>query len=168
MVDRASATSRRAILGLASVGVIVVAAAGFFAFSPKAAISDYNVDAANVAIHGYDTVAYFTDGKPTKGDSEFEHVWEDARWQFASATNRDLFVTNPERYAPKFGGYCAAGVALGEYADADPEAWSIVDGKLYMISSKEGQKDWQTAKEGHIGYAEYNWERNRAQFRNNL
>ncbi len=161
-------TSRRALASYFAVAVIVVATAGFFAFSPKAAIPDYNVDAANVAIHGYDTVAYFTDGKPTKGKSEFEHVWEDARWHFASTTNRDLFTANPGRYAPKFGGYCAAGVALGEYADADPEAWSIVDGKLYMISTKENQKGWQKAQKGHIGYAEYNWEKNRAQFRNNL
>ena len=168
MFNRASVTSRRAILGVVSVTVIAVAAAGFFAYSSNADIPAYNVDDANVAIHGYDTVAYFTDGKATKGKSEFEHVWEDARWHFASAANRDLFTDSPERYAPKFGGYCSAGVALGEYANADPEAWKIVDDKLYLISTKENQKYWQKAQEGHIGYAEYNWERNRAQFRNNL
>ncbi len=168
MFDRTSVTSRRTILGLVSVGVIVVAVAGFFGFSSEANIPAYNVDDASVAIHGYDTVAYFTEGQPTKGRSEFEHVWEDARWHFASANNRDLFATNPDRYAPKFGGYCAAGVALGEYADVDPEAFSIVDGKLYMISTKENQKGWQKSQEGHIGFAEYNWERNRDQFRNNL
>ena len=167
MVDRSSFTSRRTILGLAVIGVIVVAGAGFFAFPTKSAIPTYNIDANRVAIHGYDTVAYFTEGKPTKGKSEFEKVWQDARWHFASATNRDLFATNPERYAPKFGGYCSAGVALGEYADVDPEAFSIVDGKLYMISTKENQEGWKKAQEGHIFYAEYNWEKNRAQFRDN-
>ncbi|MFQ5983540.1 MAG: YHS domain-containing (seleno)protein, partial [Woeseiaceae bacterium] len=85
-------------------------------FEPKQQLADYNVDANNVAIHGYDTVAYFTDGKPTKGKKDFEHVWNDARWHFASATNRDLFTANPDRYAPQFGGYCAGGLAAGEYA----------------------------------------------------
>jgi hypothetical protein len=168
MFNLASVISRRAILSIVSVGVIVVAVAGYFAFQPKAEIPAYNVDTANVAIHGYDTVAYFTEGKATKGKSEFEHEWEDARWHFASATNRDLFATNPDRYAPKFGGYCAAGVALGEYADADPEAFSIVDGKLYMISTKDNHEYWKKSKEGHIGFAEYNWERNKDQFRDNL
>ncbi len=168
MADRASATSRRAILGLVSVGVIVVAAAGFFAFSPKAAIPDYNVNTGNVAIHGYDTVAYFTDGKPTKGKAEFEQVWEEARWHFASATNRDLFTANPGRYAPKYGGYCAGGLATGEYADIDPEAWTIVDGKLYLNKTKELREVWRKAPRAHIEYADYNWEKNRAQFRNNL
>ncbi len=161
-------TSRRALVSYLAVAVIVVAVAGFFGLSGKSEIAANNIDADGVAIHGYDTVAYFTEGKATKGKSEFEHVWEDARWHFASATNRDLFATNPDRYAPKFGGYCAAGVALGEYADVDPEAFSIVDGKLYMISTKENQEGWKTAQEGHIFYADYNWEKNRAQFRNNL
>ena len=168
MVDRASLTSRRTILGLAVVGVIVVAVAGFFAYSAKSEISAYNIDANRVAIHGYDTVAYFTEGKPLTGKAEFEQVWRDARWQFASAGNRDLFTANPERYAPKFGGYCAAGLALGEYADVDPEAWTIVDGKLYLISTKENSEVWQKSPEAHIGYADYNWEKNRAQLRNNL
>ena len=146
-------TSRRALVSYLAVAVMVVAVAGFFGLSAKSEIAAHNIDSYGVAIHGYDTVAYFTDGKATKGKSEFEHVWEDARWHFASATNRDLFATNPDRYAPKFGGYCAAGVALGEYADVDPEAFSIVDGKLYMISTKENKKGWKKAQEGHIFYA---------------
>ncbi len=71
--------------------------------SAKREFATYNVDTDNVAIHGYDTVAYFTEGKPMKGKNEFVQVWEDARWQFASATNLELFKANPERYAPQFG-----------------------------------------------------------------
>jgi hypothetical protein len=156
-----------AVAALMSAVVILATVAGYYSLRPATDIPAYNVTSDNVAIHGYDTVAYFTEGKPTKGSSEFEHLWEDARWHFSSATNRDLFRANPDRYAPRFGGYCAAGVALGEYADVDPEAFSIVDGKLYMISTKENQEGWRQAQEGHIGYAEYNWERNRAAFRDN-
>ncbi len=168
MVDRASLKSRRAILGYLAVAVIAVAGLGFFAFSPKAEIPAYNVDAANVAIHGYDTVAYFTEGKATKGKSEFERVWQDARWHFASATNRDLFGTNPDRYAPQYGGYCSGGLSVGEYADVDPEAWTIVDGKLYMTRTMELRDNWRKAPAAHIGNAEYNWENYRDQLRNNL
>src|SRR5947208_10322078 len=86
-----------------------------------------------VAISGYDPVAYFTDGKPVPGLTEFEHVWHDARWRFASAGHRDLFVGDPNRYAPQYDGYCAGGVAeaavFGAHKDTvDPEAWAIVDG----------------------------------------
>ncbi|MCZ6861193.1 MAG: YHS domain-containing (seleno)protein [Alphaproteobacteria bacterium] len=168
MVDRASLTSRRAILGLAVVGLTAVAVVGFFSYSAQSEITTYNIDADRVAIHGYDTVAYFTEGKPLAGKAEFEHEWRDARWQFASAGNRDLFTANPERYAPKYGGYCAGGLATGEYADIDPEAWTIVDGKLYLNKTKELRVVWRKSPESHIAYGDYNWENNRAKLRNNL
>jgi len=136
--------------------------------SPTKQFAQYNIDSANVAIHGYDTVAYFTDGKPMKGKDEFEQIWEDARWQFASATNRDLFKANPERYAPQFGGYCAGGLAVGEYANGDPELFTIVDGKLYFIKNKEYQKAWRKAPEAAIGFGEYNWDNYRDKLRNNM
>lgn len=167
MANRSSGLLIQVIVAIVAVGVIAIGVGGYFAFSTQARVPAYNVDADSVAIHGYDTVAYFTEGKATKGKPEFAHVWEDAHWHFASAANRDLFAANPERYAPRFGGYCAAGVALGEYADVDPEAFSIVNGKLYIISTKENQQAWEPAQAGHIAYAEYNWEKNRAQFRDN-
>ena len=98
-----------------------------------------------MAIHGYDTVAYFTEGKAVKGSGEFEQVWQEVRWQFASATNRDRFTANPERFAPQYGGYCALGLSAGEYSDVDPEAWTIVDGKLYLTHSLEYRETWRKA-----------------------
>ena len=64
-----------------------------------------NSDSFGVAIKGYDTVAYFTEGRPTKGKSEFSYNWNDANWYFSTAENRDLFAADPEHYAPKYGGY---------------------------------------------------------------
>lgn len=160
--------SRRVLLGLVALVVVVAAIVGAYLFSAKHEISAYNVDTDNVAIHGYDTVAYFIDGKAMRGKSEFERVWQDARWHFASATNRDLFSANPERYAPKYGGYCALGLAAGEFADVDPEAWTIIDGKLYLNNTKDFREVWRKAPEAHIGNAEYNWSQNRDQLRNNL
>lgn len=58
-----------------------------------------------VAIKGYDTVAYHTEGRAVKGDRKFSYGWNDAKWHFASVINRDLFAADPDRYAPEFGGY---------------------------------------------------------------
>ncbi len=137
-------------------------------FSADRQFADYNVDSDKVAIHGYDTVAYFTDGKAMKGDDEFEHAWEDARWQFASATNRELFKANPERYAPQFGGYCAGGLAVGEYANGDPKLFMIFDGKLYLIKNKKYQTAWRKAPEAAIHFGEYNWGNYRDKLRDNM
>ncbi len=165
-------TSRPAIFTYGALVVVLAVFIGaqFFAplMKPTQQFAKYNVDAAEVAIHGYDTVAYFTDGKPTKGKKELEYVWEDARWQFASDTNLELFKANPERYAPQFGGYCAGGLAVGEYANGDPELYTIVDGKLYFIKNEHFLERWGQAPEAHIEFAEYNWEHFRENLRDNM
>lgn len=91
-----------------------VAAGLIFAGSSFAADSDANADANDVAIHGYDTVAYFTKSEPTKGTAKFTATYKNTLYQFASAENRDLFRVDPTKYAPQFGGYCAMGVALNK------------------------------------------------------
>src|SRR3970040_2455858 len=86
----------------------------------------------NGAIRGHDPVAYFDQKGPVKGSKQFTHQWNGAAWYFASAENRDKFAAEPERHAPRYGGYCAYAVAQGYTADIDPSAWSIVDGTLYL------------------------------------
>jgi len=164
-----SMTSRPA-LAVYLAAVVVAAGAGVFAYQGNSdqPYRTLNATTDNVAIQGYDTVAYFTDGEPTKGNAEFEHAWQDARWQFASASNRDLFTANPERYAPQYGGYCALGVAAGEVSDVDPKAFTIVDGKLYLNKEMKFREVFRKAPEAHIGVADYNWEHNRGGLRNVL
>jgi hypothetical protein len=116
-------------------------------------------DSSVVAIKGYDTVAYFTEGRAIKGKKEFEISWRDARWHFVSAAHRDMFVANPERYAPKFGGFCANGMSKGKMAAADPEAWTIVDGKLYLKFNKAVRDRWRLDKAVRIKKAEKNWDK---------
>ena len=108
-----------------------------------------NKDADGLAILGYDTVAYFTDGRPVKGSPDFEYVWQDARWQFASAEHRTLFATDPDRYAPQFGGFCTGGMALAACPDR-PEAWLIVDGRLYLHYDKEGRDETAADPKAHM------------------
>ena len=95
------------------------------------------------AINGYDPVAYFKQGKPVEGDSDFTYEWMDAKWYFASAADRDAFARDPEKYAPQYGGYCAWAVSQGYSAKTDPDAWKIVGGKLYLNYSKDIQKKWE-------------------------
>jgi hypothetical protein len=112
-----------------------------------------------VAIQGYDTVAYFTEGRAMQGKSEFEYVWGESRWWFATAEHRDLFAGDPERYAPRFGGYCTGGLSLGYKMVADPENWYIVDGALHLHHSKEGRDKAVADPEPVITKAEETWER---------
>ena len=88
-----------------------------------------------VAIMGYDPVAYFTEGKALKGSEEFSYEWLGTPWHFASLKHKEMFVSDPLKYAPQFGGFCASEVAVTGTAtiNVDPEAFKIIDGKLYLI-----------------------------------
>jgi enamine deaminase RidA (YjgF/YER057c/UK114 family) len=113
-----------------------------------------------LSIGGYDPVAYFTDGKPVPGESEFEYLWHKLRWRFASGEHRDLFVKDPDRYAPQYDGYCAMGVAAGEAGHkdtVDPEAWAIVDGKLYLTHRRQSMETWRQNAAEYIKKADADW-----------
>lgn len=123
-----------------------------------AAFADGKVFAtSDGAIRGYDPVAYFNEGKPMKGAAEHTYDWNGVTWKFASAANRDAFAAEPERYAPKYGGYCAWAVSQGYTAEIDPDAWKIVDGALYLNYSAGVQKKWAQDIPGNIAAAEGNW-----------
>ncbi|MTH97691.1 YHS domain-containing (seleno)protein [Roseibium sp. RKSG952] len=110
------------------------------------------------AIGGTDPVAYFTDGKPVPGSDAFTAEHDDVTWKFASAENRDLFVADPAKYAPQFGGFCAFGAAKGFKVPVIPEAWKIVDGKLYLNNSLPVQERFERDQDEHITNATLNWE----------
>lgn len=143
---------------VAAMVVSVMASAGLArveAQGPPAA--PVNVDAQGVTLHGFDAVAYFTDGKAVPGLPQFEHVWNGARWRFASAANRDRFAKAPEQYAPQFGGYCAWAVSRNYTADIDPQAFAVVDGKLYVNYSTFVQARWRLDRDGNIAKGHQNW-----------
>ena len=111
-----------------------------------------------VAIQGYDTVAYFTDGKATKGSSEHSYEWADVTWWFASAAHREMFAADPESYMPQFGGFFSMDMRGGGMVPADPELWAIVDGKLYMVAgTRDDLATWQADAEQNIRFAEEQW-----------
>ena len=123
------------------------------------AVERVNHDEANIAIQGYDAVAYFTEGQPTAGSPEFEHAWHDAVWRFSSAEHRDLFSSDPERYAPRYGGFCAGAMARGWRATVDPEAWTIIDGRLYLLFDGRLVDGFVEEADDRIPMADANWER---------
>ena len=90
-----------------------------------------------VVIKGYDPVAYFTDGKPMKGDPKLAYDWDNERYYFASAQHREMFVKDPDRYAPQFGGYCTGSMARGVRNEGHPEAWVVVDHRLYVFGAPD-------------------------------
>lgn len=97
----------------------------------------------DTAINGYDTVAYFTQGKPVKGSDSFVFQWKEAKWKFSTQANLDLFRASPEKYAPQYGGYCAYGVANGNLVKVDPEQFTVLDGKLYLNYDADVQQAWK-------------------------
>jgi enamine deaminase RidA (YjgF/YER057c/UK114 family) len=117
-------------------------------------------DEARIALSGYDPIAYFTDAAPVRGASDFEYVWHNARWYFASAAHRDLFIADPEHYAPQYDGFCAMGASLdkGAHKDTvDPQAWSIVNGKLYLTHTVRSLDRWRQNIADNIKRADEKW-----------
>jgi len=146
-------TTRSLFLMTAAVALILGAAR-----TTAFAKDEVNKNWRGLAISGYDPVAYHSEGRAVEGSSKHEVVWKDAKWRFASASNRDRFKADPERYAPRYGGYCAWAVSQGYTADVDPEnAWNIVEGKLYLNYSVAIKKKWEKDIPGHIQKANANW-----------
>ena len=114
-----------------------------------------------LAIGGYDTVAYHTQGKAVPGRLDYQTVWHDARWQFSSKENLDLFTKSPEKYAAQYDGHCAMGVAYedGHKDTVDPEAFTIIDGKLYINHTKYWTKVWRQDAAANISRSDKNWQR---------
>ncbi len=111
----------------------------------------------DVAIKGYDTVAYFTAGKALKGNESFTFKWHGMTWYFLTKENRDLFSTSPEKYAPQYDGYCAWAMTEARKAKTDPEVWKIVNGKLYLNCSRSAYEKWSRDIPGNINKADKNW-----------
>lgn len=109
------------------------------------------------AISGYDPVAYFTEKKPVKGKPELKYDWRGQTWYFSTQKNLTVFSAAPENFAPQFGGYCAYGMSRGYKAKTEPDAWSIVDGKLYLNYNKDVRETWNTQQAAFIQKANANW-----------
>ncbi len=112
---------------------------------------------SNVAVGGYDPVAYFTDGRPVRGNAQFRTTYQNYEYRFATAEHLAAFRANPARYLPQYGGYCAWAVAQGYTAPGNPQNWRVVDGKLYLNYDTTVQRRWEANIPGFIQSANRNW-----------
>ncbi len=108
----------------------------------------------DVAIKGYDTVAYFTQNRPVKGLDRFVTSWKGAKWKFSSQENLDQFLKEPEKFAPQYGGYCAYGVAKGNLVKIEPDQFKVVNGKLYLNYDDDVSDDWKKDIPGYVKTAD--------------
>jgi len=130
---------------------------GIAALPAQAKDPVYTGTFSSLAVSGYDPVAYFTQGRPVEGSGDLEYEWNGATWRFSTLENLAAFKADPEAYAPQYGGYCAWAVSQGYTAKSEPEAWRIVDDKLYLNYSKAVQQQWVEDIPGNITKADANW-----------
>ena len=110
----------------------------------------------NIAAEGYDVVTFFS-GKPQFGKLEFATQYDGADWHFFNQANMDLFLTNPELFAPQYGGYCAWAVAKGKLAPGNPDYWHVEDGRLFFNYNARVKRRWQKKQAKHIQKADQHW-----------
>lgn len=138
--------------------ILLSVSAAFAACSRTETALGLNTDADGLALRGFDAVAYFAAESAVKGDARYEYAWNGAKWLFSSEENMKKFQADPAAYAPQFGGYCSYAVSEGYTADADPEAWKIVDGKLYLNYNKQVREKWQENEAERIQKGTLNWQ----------
>lgn len=111
----------------------------------------------NIALKGYDAVAFFKNAGPVKGQDSLSVEWNKITWKFSSRANLDSFRKAPEQYVPVYGGYCAYGMSKGYKAPTQPETWTLLDGKLYFNYNKDVQSLWNQSRDSLIQKADKNW-----------
>ncbi len=112
---------------------------------------------SDVAINGYDAVAYFSDKKAIKGDESINYTWNDATWLFSNGENKRTFASNPEQYLPEYGGFCAFAVSKGFTANTDPNSFTFINGKLYMFADENVKNDWMNNQPDNLATSDSNW-----------
>lgn len=148
---------RKSLISVLFFALTLLVAGPILANNAVNATGGYTLAGAPLALRGYDPVAYFEEGKAVEGQASLQAVHAGATYQFSSEANQQAFEANPERFAPQFGGFCAFGVALGKKFDGDPQAWKIVDGKLYLNLNGDIQQKWQEDEAGNIQKAVAAW-----------
>ena len=116
-----------------------------------------SIAGAPLALHGYDPVAYFTQGRPARGSDALVHVHEGAAYRFSNQAHLDRFKQDPELFLPQYGGFCAYGVSVGKKFDGDPRLWKIEDGKLYLNLNEEIYATFLEDIDGNVEKADRNW-----------
>lgn len=148
---------KRAVQSVVAIAIAVALVSWVLIGTQDSAETAMNTNDANLVIHGYDAVAYFTEGRPVEGSADFQSIYRDALFQFASAEHKALFDKDPDKYAPAYGGYCAYGVTQKQKFDIDPNAWEIVGDRLFLQLDPGTRLIWLENRDGHIATADTLW-----------
>ena len=140
-----------------SLQFLMAVAVGSSAIAPVELMAQGSTAKGRLTLKGYDPVAYFTDGKATPGTAEFEYAWDGLLFRFASAAHRDLFKADPEKFAPQFAGSCAMSLTRGVKIEADPNSWTISNGKLFVFAAAGGAEKFRKDPTGALAQATPNW-----------
>lgn len=146
---------RHFLLGSGALAGVSLGLAPAISFAAKPPV--FSDDATGLAVRGADVVNYFTQKNLAMGDAAISTDWNGAKWLFSSAANRDMFVADPERYTPQYGGYCAFAMAHNAIATTVPEAWTVHKNKLYLNFSTNVRINWLTDPDGYIAKADGFW-----------
>ncbi|MEM6376302.1 MAG: YHS domain-containing (seleno)protein [Pseudomonadota bacterium] len=140
-------------------GIVIAALAAFTSVSAAQAADEFFIANAekNIAIQGYDPVAYHKAGEPTKGNADFKATYNDVVWKFSSAENKAAFEANPAKFAPAYGGWCAVGTSKGKKIPTQAHLFKIVDGQLYLNSSDGAHNLFLENEGGTIETADKKW-----------
>ncbi len=150
--------SRRTLLIGGGAAVVAAVLGARFLTAPKEYAAEPVFTEDGLAIRGYDPVAYFTEGRPVAGDAAVAAEWQGATWRFASAEHRDMFLAEPEKYAPEYGGFCAWAVAAkGKLYSTRPDNWTIHDGRLFLNYNDDIQARFETDIPGFVTEADRRW-----------
>lgn len=147
---------RRGALRLAALGAAALAAPLPLRAFDETSTAAINVDADGLGLRGWDPVSYQS-GAPRMGDAAFAAEHAGARYHFADAASRDAFLADPARFAPRFGGFCQFGVALGKKLDGDPQVWRVADGRLFVYAYPAAKEGFLKDVPGNTAKAEANW-----------
>lgn len=143
------------------ISMVLLACAAMLSWASQAYgandVRTANVSDHKLALKGYDAVAYFDQGRPISGNSRFSYVHDGIEYRFSSETNKQKFAKSPDRFMPQYGGFCSFGTSVGLKLEVDPEAFEIVDDKLYLNNSLNIHEMWLENPKGRIKAANQHW-----------
>ena len=142
------------LLGVSALGLSLVIVRGQSSAQTKTLV---NIDSQGVGAHGYDPVAFFTEGKAVKGAPQLQRTFGGAIYYFQSSANRDVFDKEPAKYAPQYGGYCAMALTMGKLEDVDPNYFLVHEGKLLLQRNEKAHMMFSKDPEGNHRKADENW-----------
>ena len=134
---------------------VAVAALPMPAFAQN--IPELNLSRSGLALRGVDVVSYFVAGEPQKGSKDITVDHKGGTYRFTSQANKELFLSNPDKYLPAYGGYCSYGTAVNAKVDGDPYIWHIIDDRLYLNITRSVDRVWRRDISGYIKQADVNW-----------